>query len=106
MPTPMMSSGIRAYCRLAMRAARHKAGGAPPTLAPLCGLAKGHLLSHKQNNLAIFFAGFAQKSAKVAQKSRILARATPSNSVRLPLGQDGRFGQLVIVIEKPIHRNF
>jgi hypothetical protein len=36
-------------------------------------LAKGHLLSHKQDNLAILLAGFAQQTAKLAQKSRIFA---------------------------------
>jgi hypothetical protein len=35
--------------------------------------AKGHLLSHKQNKLPVLFIGLAQQTAKLTQKSRILA---------------------------------
>jgi len=35
--------------------------------------AKGHLLGHQQNNLAILLVGFAQQAAKLGQKSPIFA---------------------------------
>jgi len=50
-------------------------------------LPMGHLLGHVQHELAVLIVGFAQHPAKLAQESRILARAAPKVIVRLPLGK-------------------
>ena len=68
---------------------------------------KGHLLSDKQNDLPILFVGFAQQAAKLAQKLRIFAWATPSDLVgRLALWKIQQFGRLLTIVEKLINRNF
>src|SRR2546429_2788479 len=67
----------------------------------------GHLLSHKQNNLAILFVGFAQQTAKVAQKSRLFARTAPNIFIRrLVLRKIRWLGWLITIVEKLIHGNF
>jgi len=41
----------------------------------------GHFLRHVQNELAIFFVGFAQQTAKLVEKARFLAAAAPGDVI-------------------------
>src|SRR5579859_1153231 len=70
-------------------------------------LAVGHLLSHVQNELAIFFVGFAQQSAKLVEKASFLAARAPGDIVRrLSLGQVRQYGRLFAVVEELIEWAF
>jgi hypothetical protein len=54
----------------------------------------GHLLSHKQNKPPVLFIGLAQQTAKLAQKSRILARTAPGVLFKqLALGKIRQLGR-------------
>src|SRR5713226_1978213 len=66
-----------------------------------------HLLSHAQNNLAICFVGFTQRTAKLAQKPRILARTAPSVFLkRTAREQIGQLRRLFSIVEELVHWHF
>ena len=70
-------------------------------------LAVGHLLCHIQNELAIFFVGFAQQSAKLVEEARLFAARAPRDIVRrFSLGQVRQYGRLFAVVEELIEWAF
>ncbi|HEY2351444.1 MAG TPA: hypothetical protein VGH83_02960 [Candidatus Acidoferrum sp.] len=65
------------------------------------GLAIGHFLDHVQNQLAVFFLDFAEKTAKLIQETGFFPHAAPRDIVRrFTLGQVGKLGWLFSIIEE------
>ncbi len=70
-------------------------------------LAKGHLLSHKQNDLPILYGGLTQRTAKLVEKACIFTGTAPGDVVRrFAIEKIRQFGRFLAFIEKLVHRNF
>ena len=65
----------------------------------------GHFLRHVQQELAIFFVGFAQQAAELVEIARFFAGAAPSDIVRRSaLGKVRQLRRLFTVVEELIER--
>ena len=63
----------------------------------------GDFLRHVQEQLAIFFVGFAQQAAKLVEITRLLAGATPSDIVGGPaLGKVRQLRRFFTIVEELI----
>jgi hypothetical protein len=71
------------------------------------GSAIGHLLGHVENELAIFFVGLAEQSAKFVEEARVFAARAPHNVLTgLALGQVWQHRRFLAVIKELIEWAF
>src|SRR5215471_10428133 len=70
-------------------------------------LSAGYLLGHVQNEFTVCFVSLAQQAAKLVEKTRVFARAAPSDVVtRLALWEVRQLRRFLAVVEELVERHF